>query len=92
MKQMSDKTYTARVKRVWQNKQGGRKVLLSADGVGDAWIGWNKTPKDMAFNPGDSIKVKLKKQDDGRWMVQQILGQPTTTQRKNKRQKQVKKN
>ena len=88
---MSDKTYTARVKRVWQNKQGGRKVLLSADGVGDAWIGWNKTPKDMVFNPGDSIKVKLKKQDDGRWMVQHIVGQPTTTQKKNKRQKQVKK-
>jgi|MDSW01.3.fsa_nt_gb hypothetical protein len=88
---MSDKTYTARVKRVWHNKQGGRKVLLTADGVGDAWIGWNKTPKDMAFNPGDSIKVKLKKQDDGRWMVQHIVGQPTTTQRKNKRQKQGKK-
>ena len=88
---MSDKTYTARVKRVWHNKQGGRKVLLSAEGVGDAWIGWNKTPKDMAFNPGDSIKVKLKKQDDGRWMVQHIVGQPTTTQKKNKRQKQVKK-
>ena len=88
---MSEKTYTARVKRVWQNKQGGRKILLSADGVGDAWIGWKKTPKDMAFNPGDSIKVKLKKQDDGRWMVQHILGQPTTTQRKNKRQKQGKK-
>ena len=76
---------------MWQNKQGGRKVLLSADGVGDAWIGWNKTPKDMVFNPGDSIKVKLKKQDDGRWMVQHIVGQPTTTQKKNKRQKQVKK-
>lgn len=88
---MSEKTYTARVKRVWQNKQGGRKVLLSADGVGDAWIGWNKTPKDMAFNSGDSIKVKLKKQDDGRWMVQHIVGQSTTTQKKNKRQKHANK-
>ena len=47
--------------------------------------------KDMVFNPGDSIKVKLKKQDDGRWMVQHIVGQPTTTQKKNKRQKHVKK-
>ena len=88
---MSDKIHTARVKRVWHNKQGGRKVLLSADGVGDAWIGWNKTPKDIAFNPGDSIKVKLEKQDDGRWMVQHIAGQPTIAQKKNKLQKEVKK-
>jgi hypothetical protein len=88
---MSEKTYAARVKRVWHNKQGGRKVLLSADGVGDAWIGWNKTPKDMKFNAGDTIKVKLKKQDDGRWMVQHIVGQSTTNQSKSNTQKQSKK-
>lgn len=84
---MTDKIYTARVKRVWHNKQGGRKVLLSADSVGDAWIGWNKTPKDMEFNAGDSIKVGLKKQADGRWMVTHIVGQSIANQPKNKSQK-----
>ena len=71
---MTDNTYTARVKRVWKNPQGGRKVLVSADGVGDAWIGWNKTPKNMEFNPGDTVKVKLKKHDDGRWMATEVVG------------------
>ena len=71
---MTDNTYTARVKRVWKNPQGGRKVLVSADGVGDAWIGWNKTPKNMEFDPGDTVKVKLKKHDDGRWMATEVVG------------------
>lgn len=74
VKSMTDNTYTARVKRVWKNPQGGRKVLVSADGVGDAWIGWNKTPKNMEFNPGDTVKVKLKKHDDGRWMATDVVG------------------
>ena len=85
---MADKTYTARVKRVFKNKQGHRKVLLSAEGVGDAWIGWNKTPKDMDFNPGDSVKVKLKKHDDGRWMTIEVVRQSTTQNaEKNKNKK-----
>ena len=89
---MADKTYTARVKRVWQNQQGRRKVLLSADGVGDAWIGWNKTPKDMEFNPGDSVKVKLQKHDDGRWMTTEVIGQAKSKKgKKNNQQKSKKK-
>ena len=89
---MADKTYTARVKRVWQNQQGRRKVLLSADGVGDAWIGWNKTPKDMEFNPGDSIKVKLQKHNDGRWMTIEVVGQAKAKKgEKNNQQKSKKK-
>ena len=88
---MADKT-TARVKRVWQNQQGRRKVLLSADGVGDAWIGWNKTPKDMEFNPGDSVKVKLQKHDDGRWMTTEVIGQAKSKKgKKNNQQKSKKK-
>ena len=89
---MSNKTYTARVKRVWQNQQGRRKVLLSADGVGDAWIGWNKTPKDMEFNAGDSVKVKLQKHDDGRWMTTEIVGQANAKKvKKNNHQESKKK-
>jgi RecA/RadA recombinase len=88
---MADKTYTARVKRVWHNQQGRRKVLLSAEGVGDAWIGWNKTPKDMDFNPGDTVKVKLQKHDDGRWMTTEVVGQPATQKSKKKEQQKTKK-
>ena len=36
-------------------------------------------------------KGQTEKQDDGRWMAKHIVGQPTTIQKKNKRQTQVKK-
>ena len=88
---MADKTYTARVKRVWHNQQGRRKVLLSADGVGDAWIGWNKTPKDMEFNSGDTVKVKLQKHDDGRWMTTEVVGRTTVDKSSEKKTSKSKK-
>jgi len=65
--------HKATVKRVWTNNLGGRKVLLSAPGIGDVWMGWNKTPKKLRLNDGDILHVRLNQHPDGRWMVSDIV-------------------
>ena len=71
---MTADIHKATVKRVFTSARLGRKVLLSAPGIGDAWMGWNKTPKNLTLNEGDILQVRLNQHHDGRWMVAEIVG------------------
>ena len=88
---MTNDIHKAIVKRVWTNAHGRRKVLLSAPGIGDAWMGWGKTPKKLTLNPGDVLQVRLNQHDDGRWMVSDIVdgkgGKKQSAQQKKKQSK-----
>ena len=70
---MSDKVYNGTVKAVMKNQQGRRKVILSIVGIGDAFIGWNRTPQGVSFPIGAKIQVQMYKHEDGRWLVSKIV-------------------
>ena len=56
-----------------KNQQGRRKVILSIIGIGDAFIGWNRTPQGVSFPIGAKIQVQMYKHEDGRWLVSKIV-------------------
>ena len=74
---MSDKIYNGKIKSIEKGRgqyyQGKRKILLSIVGIGDAVINWNKTPSGISFPKGADIQVKMRRHDDGRWFVQDIV-------------------
>ena len=84
---MSDKVYNGTVKAVMKNQQGRRKVILSIVGIGDAFIGWNRTPQGVSFPIGAKIQVQMYKHEDGRWLVSEIVsiaGKSLSTQQTGK--------
>ena len=70
---MSDKVYNGTVKAVMKDQEGRRKVILSITGIGDAFIGWNRTPQGVSFPIGAKIQVQMYKHKDGRWLVSEIV-------------------
>ena len=61
------------MKAVKKNQHGRRKVILSIVGIGDAFIGWNRTPQGVSFPIGAKIQVQMSKHVDGRWLVNDIV-------------------
>ena len=62
--------------------------MLSIIGIGDAIINWKKTPKGVQFPKGADIQVKMRKHDDGRWFVKDIIsinGVPLESQQQQKK-------
>ena len=100
---MSGKIYKGKIKSIERARsgrnKGKRRVLLSINGIGDAFINWNKTPKGVEFPKGANIEVKMRKHEDGRWFVVEIISingkilnsnsklkhKPRTKQNKNRR-------
>jgi len=74
---MSDKIYNGKIKSIEKSKgkytKGKRRILLSIIGIGDAIINWNKTPPGVSFPKGADIQVKMRRHDDGRWFVKEIV-------------------
>ena len=74
---MSDKIYNGKIKSVERSRHGAnkgkRRILLSIIGIGDAIINWNKTPQGVSVPKGADIQVKMRRHDDGRWFVQDIV-------------------
>ena len=74
---MSDKIYNGKIKSIERSKgkytKGKRRILLSIIGIGDAIINWNKTPSGVSFPKGADIQVKMRRHDDGRWFVKEIV-------------------
>ena len=74
---MSEKIYKGKIKSIERAQRGfnkgKRRVLLSINGIGDAFINWNKTPKGVEFPKGANIEVKMRKHEDGRWFVIEII-------------------
>ena len=66
--------YNGTVKAVMKNaKEQGVNVILSIIGIGDAFIGWNRTPQGVSFPIGAKIQVQMYKHEDGRWFVSEIV-------------------
>tara|TARA_B100000029_G_scaffold514395_1_gene617043 strand:- start:147 stop:3881 length:3735 start_codon:yes stop_codon:yes gene_type:complete len=70
---LSDKIYNGTVKAVKKGQHGKRRVILSIIGIGDAFIGWNKTPRGVPFPVGAKIQARMAKHNDGRWLVTEIV-------------------
>ena len=74
---MSEKIHKGKIKSIETAKggynKGKRRVLLSIVGIGDAFINWNKTPPGVVFPKGGDIEVKMRRHEDGRWFVTDIL-------------------
>ena len=93
---MSNKIYNGTVKQVKRGtdrNKGKRRVLLSINGIGAAYIMWDKTPKGVSFPVGTKIQVRMSKHADDRWIVTEIIsidGKAPAPQQSNNQRNQIK--